>query len=819
MKSFLFLFLITVVAITAKAQHSMPRTSTTYQATAEKINNLVHTKIQVSFDYENARMPGKVWITLTPHFYPTDSLQLDAKGMDIKQVALVKNGKNLPLQYSYDNMLLHIKLDRTYKRNERYVVYIDYVAKPNEYTGRGSAAITDAKGLYFINPRGEEEGKPIQIWTQGETEATSVWVPTIDRPNQKTTQETIMTVPAKYVTLSNGKLISQKKNANGTRTDHWKMDQPHTPYLFFMGVGDYAVIKDMYKGKEVSYYVEKDYASVARKIFGMTPEMLKFFSKLTGVEYPWIKYGQMTARDYVSGAMENTTATLHSDIAQQDARQLTDQNIWEDVIAHEVFHQWFGNYVTTESWSNLTLNESFANYSEYLWREYKYGKDAADDHGLSDMQGYLASRSEHKDLVRFDYGDKEEMFDAVSYNKGGRILHMLRNFIGDSAFFKSLNLFLTRYKYQAAEAHQWRLVLEEVTGKDLNWFFNQWYFGAGHPELKINYTYNADDKQVGMIVEQTQKEKIFKLPVKIDVYQGMNPQRYDIWVNNKIDTFYFPSLSEPLLVNFDADKILLGRKDENKSLENYLFQFRNAKNYIDRKEAVDSAAQNQDDKSAAAIMLLALKDKYAGIRTFAAARLNLSDESLKSQAEPILFNMAQKEKSRLAKAAAVSKLGTLRDPKYLPVFKTAINDSSYTVAGNALEALSGIDTASANAEARRLSAFPAKGKLASVIRRLLSSTDKSVADKMIRDFEEMPFGQEKFAALQGMFEFLFTTNDLDQFKKAVDAMMSFVEQVPDAYKEQIAPAITDALVELQKQRQSNGQNEFADYVGEKIKKA
>jgi aminopeptidase N len=263
------------------------------------------------------------------------------------------------------------------------------------------------------------------------------------------TDEIAMTVPAKYVTLSNGKLASQKKNADGTRTDTWKMELPHAPYLLFMGVGDFAVIKDSYKDKEVSYYVDKEYASVARKIFGLTPQMIAFYSKITGVDYPWAKYSQITGHDYVSGAMENTTATLHSDAAQQDARELTDGNNWELVVAHELFHQWFGDYVTTESWSNITLNESFANYSETLWNEYKYGKDAGDDQNFGDMQGYLQSNSGKKDLVRFYYNDKEDVFDAVSYNKGGRILHMLRNYIGDSAFFKALNLYLTTNKFKS----------------------------------------------------------------------------------------------------------------------------------------------------------------------------------------------------------------------------------------------------------------------------------------------------------------------------------------------------------------------------------
>src|SRR6186713_1500192 len=358
-----------------------------YRASATKFNDLIDTRLDVKFDYAKSYLYGKAWITLKPHFYATDTLRLDAKGMDIHQVAIVKASGNVPLKYEYDGMSLTIHLDRVYSNADKYIIYIDYTSKPNELKTQGSAAITDARGLYFINPKGEDKEKPIQIWTQGETEANSAWMPTIDKPNQKTTEEIYMTVPAKYVTLSNGLLVGQKNNKDGTRTDYWKMDLPHSPYLFFMGVGDFAIVKDKYKAMDVDYYVEKKYESVARKIFGNTPEMIGFYEKILGVPYQWPKYAQIVGRDYVSGAMENTTATLHQESAYQNARQLTDGNGWEETIAHELFHQWFGDLVTAESWSNLTLNESFANYSETLWDEYKYGKDAGASQNFSDMQG------------------------------------------------------------------------------------------------------------------------------------------------------------------------------------------------------------------------------------------------------------------------------------------------------------------------------------------------------------------------------------------------------------------------------------------------
>jgi aminopeptidase N len=790
-----------------------------YRSTSEKINDLVHTKLDARFDFQKAHMYGKVWITLKPHFYPTDSLALDAKGMDIKQVSIVKNGKNTPLKYNYDGWILDIHLDKTYKGGEEYTVYIDYTAKPDELQVKGSAAITDAKGLYFINPRGEEKNKPTQIWTQGETEATSVWCPTIDKPNQKTTDEISMTVPAKFVTLSNGKLVNQKTNADGTRTDTWRMDLPHAPYLFFMGAGEFAVIKDSYKGKEVSYYVEKEYAPVARGIFGNTPAMIALFSRLTGVDYPWAKYAQIVGRDYVSGAMENTTATLHQESAQQDARELTDGNRWEEVIAHELFHQWFGDYVTTESWSNITLNESFATIGSQLWNEYHYGKDAADHERYNSVLQYMQSANDKKDLVRFFYNDKEDVFDAVSYNKGGGILQMLRNFVGDSAFFKALNLYLSTNKFKSAEAQQLRLAFEEVTGKDLNWFFNQWYYGSGHPKLNINYSYNNDTRKAQVIVEQTQTgDKVFQLPVAIDVYNGSNKTRYNVWVKNKIDTFNLNASSKPDLINFDGDKILIAQKTENKTLEEYLYQYKNAAKYVDRIEAIDAAVKKHDEPKAIELLTIAMNDKFAPLRTYVISKLDLRKEALKAAAQPNLLSIAQNDKNRPAKAAAIAKLGDYKEAKYASIFKTAINDSSYTVAGNALEALGKLDSIAAYNEAKRLSTQTVKGKLGSVVTKtMIRFGDESSANVILKNFEDMPLSQAKFEALQPLVDFLSRAKSTENLKRGVDDIMKFADEIPESFKGQVMPFIENLLRNLQKAKTEKGLKEQADYIENKLK--
>lgn len=785
-----------------------------YRLTPEKDNDLVHTKLEVKFDYQKSYLYGKAWITLKPHFYNTDSLTLDAKGMNINKVAIWQNGKANNLDFSYkDSLQLNIKLDKTYRGGELYTVFIDYTAKPNELKTEGSAAITDAKGLYFINPLGKEKDKPTEIWTQGETEASSVWFPTIDKPNQKTTSEISMTVLAKYVTLSNGKMVSQKKNTDGTRTDTWKMEMPNAPYLFFMGVGDFAIVKDNYKGKEVSYYVEKDYEKVARKIFGFTPQMIQFYSNKLGVEYPWDKYSQMVGRDYVSGAMENTTATLHSEYVQQNARQLIDGNKYEEYVSHELFHQWFGDLVTAESWSNLTVNESMANFSETLWNEYKHGQDAGDEHNYTQMLQYLESGGENKQLVRFYYRDKEDMFDRVTYEKGGRIVNMLRNYVGDSAFFKSLNLYLTTNKFKSAEAQNLRLAFEEITGKDLTWFWNQWYYGSGHPKLNITYRYDDEAKRATVIVKQTQSEDhLFKLPVAIDVYNNGTKSRYNVWVENKADTFNFPSNTKPDLVNFDGDKILLLQKQENKNLDNYIYQYHNAKKYVDRREAIDYAIEHKNQAEAKKFLVEALNDPFYELRERILKNLKASE--LDTSAIQLVENIVRKDPKRTTRAAAIDILADANNPAYTDFFSAGTKDSSYSVAGASLLALSKMN------ESKALALLPnlkndTKGRLR------LAVQEVEVLSKGDADFDEMTKSFDKANNFRKLAEYRIYVNYLgkvyntENFKKGIDKIIAFRDVISN-FDPGFKTEINNELQSLKKKKQILKAKNNAGAVEEEI---
>ena len=646
-----------------------------YRASATRTHDLKHTKIAVSFDWSKQHVLGEAELTLSPLFYATDILTLDAKVFDIHSIKM--NGKKL--EYAYDDMQIDIQLDKVYTRDETFKVQINYTAKPNEGPSGGSQAITSDKGLFFINPDSNNKFKPQQIWTQGETENSSRWFPTIDKPNERCTQEVMVTVQDKFQTLSNGLLISSKKNADGTRTDYWKQDKPHAPYLFMLGIGEYAVVKGDWNGKELLYYVEKAYEKDAEAIFNHTPEMLTFFSDILDYPYPWDKYAQIVCRDYVSGAMENTGAVVFGDFVQKTTRELLDGNN-DDIVAHEMFHHWFGDLVTCESWSNLTLNEGFASYSEFLWQEYKYGHEASERKRIHDLNGYImtADRGGTHDLIDFGYDNKEDMFDGHSYNKGALIVHMLRNYVGDEAFFASLNRYLTQHQYTDVEAHELRMAFEDVVGEDLNWFFNQWFYDKGHPQLKVSYQVDPEVNNVYIDVEQTQDVEdnvaIFRIPFKSALYYASGKvEYYDLWLDQREQQFEIEIEGDelPVVVVLDGTHDILMTSSEKRTDAEYVNLFNLSEEYEDKYVALNKL---KGKSIARDLVSDAAESKSVEMRLMALGSMIVERDAT------TLENLALNDSSSAVRKAALKKL---KNPELAA--KLVETDKSYTVIGAALE--------------------------------------------------------------------------------------------------------------------------------------
>jgi aminopeptidase N len=674
-----------------------------YRGSRTRPIEIIDTKLEVKPDWDKEWLYGKALITFKPYFYPTDSVVLDAKGFDINEVSFVsKGGGHWATPYTYDSSQLHVFLGKEFTRDDTVKVFIGYTAKPNDVKdAKGSAAITDAKGLYFINADGKDHDKPKQIWTQGETESNSCWFPTFDSPNERMTQTLAITVDTQYVTLSNGLLKSSKVNPDdGTRTDVWKQSLPAAPYLTMFSVGKFAIVKDKWRNIDVNYYVEPEYEQYGRNIFGHTPEMLDTFSARLGVDYPWEKFSQIVVRDYISGAMENTTCVLHGEYLERNDRELLDETN-EDVISHELFHHWFGDLVTCESWSNIPLNESFATYGEYIWNESKYGRDYADQRFAHELTNYLlTSRQKDPDVIRYYYDDKEDMFDGISYAKGSRILHMLRKVVGDDAFFASLKLYLNTNKFSSVEIHNLRLAFEQITGKDMNWFFNEWWLNHGHPDFDITYQYDAGNKKEIMTVKQSQDiddNPLYKMPVKVDIYVNGSIQHHEINIEKRKEDFSFDVPGKPDLVNFDAEKMLLCTKTDDHSQAEWDFMFRHAPLYMDRYEGFNRLIKSYEQPGDSIVLHAietALNDKNYNIRKMALENIyrvinDSPDKTKKEILKTKLIDMSQHDNKSVVRVEAINTLEKNFDDTLLyPLYKKiATFDLSYDVDVAALKSL------------------------------------------------------------------------------------------------------------------------------------
>lgn len=782
-----------------------------YQAARPRYWDIIHTKASLSFDLLERTVAGVEEIKLRPYFYAQDSLVLDAKSMKVSRVEILESPYiSSPAFTQHDDKLV-IRFTRQYRRQQELNLRITYLASPYAEPTGGSKAITDDRGVYFINTDNKIQGKPVQIWTQGETEANSHWLPTIDQPNERFTIQLSLTVPDSFVTLSNGRLTSQKKDKGGNlRTDTWETDMPIQTYAVMFAIGRFAIVKDKeWKGKEVSYYVEPEFAPYAKEMFKNTPEMVEYFSNITGVPYPWNKYSQIVVRDYVSGAMENTSATLFGEFINQTAREMKDKD-YEDIVSHELFHQWFGDYVTAESWSNLTVNESFANYGEQLWRLHKYGPASNDELAYADLSKYLSS-SDYNDepLVRFHYEDKEDMFDRISYEKGGAVLNYIHGLVGDSAFFRAMNIYLTRNAFQPAEAHNWRIALEEATGQDWNWFFNQWYYRGGHPSLSFEYTYDDVNRKLDIQVKQKASDsgKAYTLPLKAALIYDGATEVFDWTVDSKKQSLSYPYKAgvKPVFIP-DYAHWLPGTLSEKKKSAEWLRQLKASGDYINKRRAVAGAFANQQDTVSQELFHLALKDSLEGIRSYALQLLQrMPDkykwrEHFKNEVKMIALNgSANRERSN-----AFDVLAAWKTKDFIPEMIAALDDSSYMVAGSALEGLTKANKDTAYIFARRLVTNKPKGDLAlaawSSVADLAKPQDIGLFEKEAVYF----YGSKKLALAGYLNTYLAEVKDLDAYDRALALLTNLAgNEGIKSYRYAIGYWVFNAVTNINTQIKSN----------------
>jgi aminopeptidase N len=655
----------------------------------DKDFDLIHTELHIKPIWANQTLEGKAVLTLKPYFYNQNTVVLNAKDFVIKSIQL----QNKDLKYAYDGRLLTVSLGKEFTAKDSFKLNIDYIAQPEKIRIIDKEENKSEKGLYFINPLGKTKGLPTQLWTQGETQSSSSWFPTLDFPNQNHTQDIFITIDKKYTTLSNGLLKSSKDIGSDLKIDHWSQELPHAVYLTMIAAGDFVKVVDKdFKRFEMSYYMEPEYAPYAHGIFGRTGEMVDYFEEILGVKYPWVKYAQIPIRKFISGAMENTTATTHHRGVLKNNHQLIDQND-DAVIAHELFHHWFGDYVTCESWVQLPLNEAFANYSEYLWAAHKYGKDEGDYAYIMDLQSYLGESQQKKvPLIRFDYLSSEDMFDAHSYQKGGRVLHVLREEVGDEAFFKSLNIYLKENAFQSVEVEDLRMVFEKVTGKDLKWFFDQWFMREGHPVMDIKK--EVRDGKLKVTINQvldSANTHLFRVKLPLRIITSESSKDTVLQITEATSTFEFDLKGEYKNYIPNPRGFFLGVVRDDRLVDDYIHQFETTSEIYSRITGMEMAMSDQEaphkDKKYRSLLLKAMKDDFWRIRQMAVQQFMDYDGEDFFEVEKALEHSIKADASSNVRADALLSVKTFQNPYHVELALNSMRDTSYAVRAAALEIL------------------------------------------------------------------------------------------------------------------------------------
>lgn len=652
--------------------------------------DLQHSKIALRFDTGQKKVIGDVTHSVSILQDDTKKLVFDSVGLTIQSVTLNKTA----VKFETTDVKLIVPLSTSAKKGDKLDVEIKYEGKTT-------------KGAYFILPDKDYPHRPQQIWTQGESEDTRYYLPIYDYPNDRLTTETILTVPASWTTIANGKLVSVKDAGSGMKVWDWQETLPSSTYLITVVAGEFDEVKDMWRGKPVTYYAPKGRGDRLKINYGRTPQMLELFTKKLGVDYPWEKYAQAMVDDFVAGGMENSSATTNTSSSLVHPTLAPEYATGQDpLISHELGHQWFGDLVTCKDWGNIWLNEGFATFMETLWVESYFPKDQAEYDRWSGIREWFEQANLWtKPLVRHDFDDSSE-FDGNAYGKGGLVLYMLRHQIGEQAFYRGLKHYLEVNRGKNVVTADLVKAIEEETHTNVDQFFTQWAYGAGAPKFDLGYTYDDAKRQVILKVKQTQKVEgrvgIFRIPTDVEITTAAGARIYPITVSKPEEVFALPVDSTPTMVLFDKGGHILKSAEFHKEKEEWLYQLKNATEFADRADAIGALSKLKDDAEVDASLGETVRNDQAwGVRatsadalgerkTPAAAKQLL--ESLNGATEPWVRNrivaalgnfkdnaevsakldeVAASDKSYRSRAAALQALGKVKAPNALATLNAA----------------------------------------------------------------------------------------------------------------------------------------------------
>jgi aminopeptidase N len=651
-----------------------------YQWPRDHDYDVEHYRIVLEFDWSKKSVIGETTITFRPFRSDLNEVEFDAGDMTINSVKLAQGS---PLTFRYEGgEKLYVALDRAYPAGADVSVTIEYTAAPK-------------KGLTFITPTEAEPHQPYQIWSQGESETNHYWFPCYDYPNDKATSELIATVEDKYQVISNGTLVSVLPNPKTrTKTWDWRLETPTSSYLISIIVGEFAEIGQSFKKIPVDSYVYRDELANGRLSFAKIAQMVAFFSEKTGCDYPYAKYSETTVRDF-GGGMENISATTLTDRTVHDRRAALDVSS-DELISHELAHQWFGDLLTCRDWGQTWLNESFATFFEALWTEHDKGRDDYLYEMLRNQQQALQAwnRGLRHPIVTDRYESPDSMFDVYTYQRGGAVLNTLRYLLGEELFWRAIHHYVEKYQAQTVETPQLIIAIAEATGQSLDWFFDEWVYKMGHPVFEITPLYDEAAKTLKLTVKQTQKPDdqrpwfrspdYFRTPVDIAVTTASGEKVQRVWLDQPEKEFTFALDSKPLIINFDRGNYLIKEARFDRSDDELTYQLLHDTDVTGRLRAAMEVKTRRSETAEKGLAEAADRDPFWGVRLESVRGLS----GLKTEGARRALLEAVKDPDSRIRREAIRGLATFKDPKlaglYIGITKT---DPSYFAVVEAARAL------------------------------------------------------------------------------------------------------------------------------------
>jgi len=656
--------------------------------------DIIHYKANLNFDFSKREVRGEATIVFSP-LVKIDTFPLDAYRMEVKKVNLVENGTNRPLKFNMNEETVEIALGRKYLPKATLTVTILYSAKPNA-------------GMYFLEDRANKGQFVICTYGAGEMKAN--WLPIYTGYNDKFSSEMIVTVPPPYTAISNGKLVDVQRQQNGNQTFCWKQELPHSQYLISLFIGEFekGELEPAFGTIPVGYWVPKGRLEEGAFAFRNTTKMVEFFSQRLNYKYPWSKYDQIAIPDYGPGAMENTSITGHraSVLRKENAPEnfgppnfASYYSVWtvENLISHELAHHWFGNNITCRNINYLWLNESFATYCHMLWDEESLGKERFYFDRREALDQYLDYVKENHIIRPLEYAYYDSVTDMytnqLTYLKGAIVLHMLRNILGDEEFFKVLSYFLHKHEFSSVVSSDFKIAIEEATGRNLDWFFDDWVYGGGYPIFKVAYTFLKDRKLINLTVSQVQPiikgQDLFTLPIEITIVTSKGEKKETIWVKNKSDQFLLHCDEEPLMVSFDGSGALVAEVLFDKSLDELIYQVFNDE-IPGRIRAMRAMARRLPihQKTVQTFSDILSKEYFWGLKAEATFLLG---KLCTPEAERVLLQALKSSDYRVRKAAILALRNFRKDFAKKTLRNVILQDKHTDVVGTAIVSLAKTD--------------------------------------------------------------------------------------------------------------------------------